>query len=261
MDLGLKGRTVVVTGASAGIGQATSLALAAEGCRLAAGARNGERLEALAADVRDQGGEVVTVTGDLTEQARVQHLVDAARDTFGGVDALVTCVGSTPVGDFDDLTDDVWQQAFTMKFLATVRAVRAALPALRAADGGRVVVVGGNTAQEPTPWMATSGAMNAALGNLVATLARQYGPDGVGAVCVNPGPVRTARYDGMHGTVMRRESLDAEAAARHIVAAIPDGRIAEPAEIGALIAWLASPRAAHLTGTTVVADGGQSWAR
>lgn len=261
MDLQLDGKVVVVTGGSAGIGRAAALVLAGEGCRLAVGARDEERLEKLASEVRGEGGEIVTVAGDLVESPGLDALVGAGRGSFGGVDALVACVGSTPVGDFDELTDDVWQRSFDMKFMATVRAMRAVLPSMRERGSGRIAVLAGNTAQDPTPWMATSGAINAALGNLVGSLARQYGAEGISVNCLSPGPTRTVRYEGMRSAVMDREDLEEGDAAAWIRNMIPDRHVGDPEEVGALVAYLVSPRSAHINGTTVVIDGGQTWPR
>ncbi len=108
--------------------------------------------------------------------------------------------------------------------------------------------------------MATSGAMNAGLVNLANNLAVQYGPAGIGVTCVNPGPTRTARYDGMHAAVMERGAHDA-AAATWIAESIPDRQVGEPEDVAALIAFLFSPAAAHISGTSVVVDGAQTTVR
>lgn len=261
MDLELDGKVVVITGGSAGIGRASALTLAREGCRLVVGARDEERLEKLVSEVRGEGASIVTVAGDLVRSLGVDALVGAAQEAFGGVDALVACLGSTPIGEFEEVTDEVWQRSFDMKFMATVRAVRAVLPVMRERGGGRIVVLAGNTAQDPTPTMVTSGAMNAALGNLVGGLGRQYGADGVGINCVNPGPTRTVRYEGMRRAIMDREQLGEEDAEAWIRVAIPDRHVGSPEEVGALVAVLLSPRTSHVNGTTLVIDGGQTWAR
>lgn len=261
MELALRDRVIVITGGSAGIGRASAIELAREGARVVVGARDAEGLADLEKEIRDRGGEVVAVTGDLVEQQGVDALVDTGVDGHGRVDGLVACVGSTPVGDFDELTDDVWQRAFTMKFLSTVRAVRRVLPEMRRRGEGRIVIVAGNSAHGPTPWMATSGAINAALVNLTSNLAQQYAPEGVGVTCVNPGPTGTARYDGMRSAVMNREGLDEESAAAWIRARIPDGRVGEPEEVARVVAFLLSPSASHISGTSVVVDGAQTYVR
>ena len=261
MDLELADRVVVVTGASSGIGRAVALTLASEGARLAIGAREPSRLEAVAEELRERETRVVAVAGDLTANSVVDRLARDAVDEFGTIHGLVCCVGSTPLGDFDELTDEIWEQAFEMKFLATIRAIRASLPAMREQLDGRIVVVGGNSAHDPTPWMLTSGAINSALGNLVSSLGRTYGREGIGVNCVSPGPVRTPRLEGLRAAVTARDSLDRAAAEERITSRIPNNRIAEPNEVAAQVAYLLSPLSRHVNGASLVIDGGQTWAR
>lgn len=261
MDLGLAGRVTVITGASTGIGRAAALAVAAEGGRVAIGARRGDALEAVAEEIRGRGGDALAVPGDLVARAGVARLVDEAGARWGSVDALVACVGSTPLGGFDTLDDQMWQRAFETKFLASVRAVRAALPWFRKRGAGRAVLVVGNSAVSPSAGMVTSGAVNAALANVVAALARDLGPEGIGVVGVHPGPTDTARFEGLRALVARERGLAESAAADWVRTTIPTGRVGSPAEVGQLIAYLVSPLAAQLTGTSVVIDGGQTAGR
>lgn len=260
MDLGLAGRLVVITGASMGIGRATALALAGEGAALLLAARDPSRLARVAGEARERGaGEVITLAGDMTAREGLDRLRGAVEGR--SVWAIVTCVGSTPLGSFDEVDDETWSRAVEMKFMATVRAVRVVLPSMRRSGAGRIVLVAGNTAWEPDPWMVTSGAMNAALGNLAAALGRQLGPEGIGVVCVHPGPTRSARLDALEASLTARFGGDREAAGEHLRNLSPRGVPAEPEDIAAAISYLCSPKAAHLTATGVGIDGGQSRAR
>lgn len=258
MDLGLRDHVVVITGGSSGIGRATAVELARQGAHLVVGARHKEALDVLAEEFADIGAEHVTVPGDLCTVQGVEALVDAARLRWGRVDGLVASVGSTPVGDFDELNDDTWQTAFTGKFLASVRAIRAVLPDMRARGSGRIVVVAGNTANASRSWMATSGAMNSALVNLAASTAQHLAKDGIGINCLSPGPTATTRYGGMLATVMRRQELTEAEAAESIRAEIPAGRIADPEEVARIAVVLVSPQSAHINGTNIVIDGAQT---
>jgi 3-oxoacyl-[acyl-carrier protein] reductase len=258
MDLLLRDHVVVVTGGSAGIGRATAVELAREGATVAVGARSKDTLDSLAEELAAIGGEHLTVPGDLTTVEGVGALVEAARAHRGRIDGLVASVGSTPIGDFDEVDDEMWQRSFTGKFLASVRAVRAVLPAMRARGAGRIVLVAGNTAHGPASWMATSGAMNAALVNLVASAAQHVAKDGIGINCVSPGATDTARYEGMRATVMRREGVGEAGAAERIRSTIPGGRVADAVEVARVATVLVSPQSAHINGTNVVIDGGQT---
>ena len=261
MNLLLKDHVIVITGGSAGIGRASAIALGGEGCRLAVGARDASRLNELENELSAASVDVVTRAGDLVDSAALDELVGAAKDSYGRVDGLVACVGSTPLGDFEQLDDAMWQRAFDMKFMATVRAIRAVLPVMLSSGGGRIVILSGNTAQDPVHWMATSSAINSALGSLAGSLARQYGRRGVGINCVSPGPTRTARYQGMRKAVMEREGIPGEEADAYVADQIPDGRLTEPEEVASLVAYLLSPLGRHVNGATFVMDGGQTWPR
>lgn len=260
MDLGLAGRLVMVTGAGAGIGQAVALELAGERAALVLGSRGGQRLDDVARRAASAGADpVATVAADLSAVDGVAALADAARGLSTPLYGLVACVGSTPLGTFDDVDDVVWQQAFTMKFLATVRVVRAALGLMRGSGGGRIVVVAGNAARDAPTAMVTSTAMNAALAGLVASTGRMLAAEGIGLVGVHPGPTRTGRYDSLVADRAQRLGVDASGGDDAIRGQIPAGRPAEAAEVAAAITYLLSPRAAHLAATTITVDGAQTW--
>jgi 3-oxoacyl-[acyl-carrier protein] reductase len=260
MDLGLAGRLVTVTGAGAGIGEAVALELATEGAALLLGSRSQERLDAVARRATAAGADpVATVVADLSTVDGVAALADAARSAAMPLHGLVACVGSTPLGTFDDVDDAVWQQAFSMKFLATVRVLRAALELMRGSGGGRIVVVAGNASRDAPPSMVTSAAMNSALSGLVASTGRTLAAEGIGLVGVHPGPTRTARYDSLVADRARRLGADASHGEKSIREQIPAGRPAEAAEVASAIAYLLSPRAAHIAATTVTIDGAQTW--
>ena len=258
MNLGLEGAVVVVTGASGGIGQQVARAVAAEGGNLAVGGRPAEVLETVAEDLRSWGSTVVAHAGNMAGAVDVDALVSMAGAQFGRIDGVAACVGSTPIGTFDELTDDAWQRSFESKFMASVRLVRASLPWLQRSAHGRIVLVGGNGRSAPAAHMATSGAMNAALANLAATLTLRYAGEGIGAVSVDPGPVDTKRAEHLRDDLARRERVDAAEATARILARIPDRRLADPTEIGRVVAWLLSPLCGHVSATSIIVDGGQS---
>ena len=179
-------------------------------------------------------------------------------ETFGRLDGLVCCVGSTPLGDFSVVNDHDWRQAFEMKVLATIRAIRVARPHLAATGAGRVVAVTGNASRTRLPYLLTSTIMNAGLKALVSSLSRQFSADGIAINAVSPGPVNTRRYEGLVEAVAVHTGLDSPSAWRHIEASIPAGRITEPEEVVRLVAYLVAPSAAPVTGSTYIIDGGQS---
>lgn len=256
MDLDLAGRTVIVTGASGGIGEATALRLADEGADLVLGARRPEPLEAVADQARARGARVETVTGDLTEPDAIAALVAVAADRFGTVHGLAACVGSTPIGTFAELTDQHWVQAFETKFLATVRVVRATLPLM--STGARVVLVAGNAAHVPSAHMATSSAINAALGNLAVCLSLEHAAADIGFVALDPGVVATQRMAGLEAHLSASRGIEPDEVRAQLLASIPRHQVARADEVGALATLLLSPLAAHVTATSLVVDGGQA---
>lgn len=259
MDLGLREKVVMVVGASRGIGRSVALSAAGEGAHLAIGARSAEDLNETVDAIKACGSRVVSAAGDMAERAEVDRLVAAATDQLGGVDAVVTCVGSTPLGRFDSIGVDVWQLAFATKFLPTVHAVRAATPALRA-RGGAVVAVAGNSSHAPDPLLTTSVVMNSALVGLVGALARELAPAGISVNAVSPGPVDTERLQGLIAARADAGGLSNDEARASIERAIPSGQIAQPADVAPVVVALLSPLWRHLTGENVVVDGAQSWA-
>jgi 3-oxoacyl-[acyl-carrier protein] reductase len=259
VNLGLNGRTVIVTGASRGIGRAVALTAAEEGANLALGARGAADLDRVAQEASRLGASVTVEYGDLSDEAIVGKLIHRAREEFGAVHGLVTCVGATPLGTFSTLTDEVWVSAVTMKFLATLRAVRAVIPALRASGGGSVVMLAGNSSHAPDPRLITSVAMNSALVGAMGALARELAPLGIAVNCVSPGPVATGRFDALLAAQARDSAMDATAARQEIISTIPRGVVAQPAEVASVVTCLLSPRWVHVTGENVVVDGAQTW--
>ncbi|MEU6662026.1 SDR family oxidoreductase [Streptomyces sp. NPDC046821] len=255
MDLQLKGKTALVTGASRGIGLAVVRALAAEGVRVVAAART-TTPEVVAAGA-------IPVTADLSAPAAAERLVTEAITELGGLDILVNNVGGGDgglSGGFLELTDAQWAQVVDLNFFATVRVTLAALPALAAARGA-VVNVSSIGARVPHGGPIAYTTAKAALTAFGKALAEEFGPQGVRVNTVSPGPVRTDMWESPTG-------YGAELATAmgiphdELLANLPTAmgmvinRLVEPSEVAALVTYLASPRAAATTGTDHLIDGG-----
>jgi 3-oxoacyl-[acyl-carrier protein] reductase len=260
VNLGLEGRVAAVAGAGAGIGRASALALAGEGAHVALGARRPDQLERACADVAACGVRVAGACADLATEHGFSSLIDAAVGGLGGLDALVMSIGATPLGGVEELDDERWEAAFRQKFLAALRGVRLAVPHMRRRGGGSIVIVAGGGSRVGAAHMATSAVINGALERIVGELARRHAHEGIAVNCLSPGPVRTARYEVLVSALAGFEGGGRADAERRLLAAIPAGRAARAHEIGAIAAFLASPLARHITGTTVLADGGRSGA-
>ncbi len=258
MDLGLTGKAALITGGSAGIGKGIARALAREGADVAICARRREVLEATAAEIRaETGRKLVAIPADLTRPEDAERFVATAAAELGRVDILVNNAGSAAGGILEVLGEDAWIQGLQLKFLGYVRCLRAALPIMRAQGGGRVVNLIGNDGVKESYWEIVPGACNAAGQNLTKALAGQYGRHNITFVAVNPGPVRTERWEGLVRAMARDMNLSYEAADRLAPRSIPLGRIAEVEEVANLVAYLASPLAHFVNGSMIEIDGGQ----
>jgi NAD(P)-dependent dehydrogenase (short-subunit alcohol dehydrogenase family) len=253
MDLGLSGRTAVVTGASKGIGLAITRALVDEGVTVVAGARTAPS---------GLGDRVVPVAVDLSTPDGPARLVAAAYDAFGGgLDILVNNVGAVRprTGGFLSVTDEDWTAMLNLNLLAAVRTTRAALPLMLARGKGTIVTVNSVNASLPDPLVIDYSAAKAALGSFCKSLSKEYGPRGIRVNTVSPGPVVTDLWLGEGGvaaTVAAATGGDPTAVAASAAGGSVTGRFTRPEEVADLVLLLASDRAGNTTGADVIIDGG-----
>lgn len=257
MDLHLSGKAAVVTGASRGIGLAVTRALAEEGVRVAAGAREPT------IDLTQLAGSslVRPMTVDLGTPDGPGRLVDEAAAAFGGLDILVNNVGAVRprTGGFLSVTDEDWLSTLTINLLAAVRTTRAALPHLYTRGGGTIVTIASVNATLPDPLVIDYSAAKAALVNFCKALSKETGPHGVRVNTISPGPVATALWlgdGGVAATVAAAAGSTPEAVAKEAAGGSVTGRFTRPEEVADLVLILASDRAGNTTGTDFVIDGG-----
>jgi 3-oxoacyl-[acyl-carrier protein] reductase len=248
MDLGLNDRVYLVSGGSRGLGYATAECLVADGARVVLSARDPDRL---AAAVHRLGGpeRALGVAGDLADPSVPVRMVDRAVDAFGTVHGALASVGGPPRGTAARVPDEEWRAAFETVFLGPVRLAR--LVADRVAPGGAVGFVLSSSAREPLPGLGISNGLRPGLAGVAKDMADEYGPRGVRVFGLLPHRILTDRNQELFAA-----TGDAERARREAEAAIPLGRVGEPAEFGRLAAFLLSPAASYLTGFTVPVDGG-----
>ena len=256
MDLMLDDKVALVCGASQGLGLAIAKGLAAEGAAVALLARNAARLEAEAGAIRQNGGRALAVPADLGDWASVAEALATVRREFGDPDILVNNSGPPPPIDVTKVDPELWRAQFEAMVLTHMRLTVAVLPAMRRRGFGRILTVASTTIIEPLPNLALSNALRAALAMWMKTLAGQVAADGVTVNLVLPGSFATARLESMNRMAAAAEGRSEDEIAAQATAAIPAGRFGRPSEFADVTAFLASPRAAYVTGTMIRIDGG-----
>ncbi|MSO99494.1 MAG: SDR family oxidoreductase [Acetobacteraceae bacterium] len=256
MELGLNGKTAVITGANRGIGAAIARELAKEGVNLCLVARDLEKLNEVAAAIRAAANvHVVVHAADLRPPEAAAAAVKAATDAFGRLDILVNNAGATKRADFFALTEEDWQDGFALKFHGYVRMTRAAWPHLKRVKGNIVNIVGiGSRAGSAE--FTIGGSVNVAILNFTKAMADIGVKDGVRVNAINPGLVETDRFTRNIERTMRDRSLDREGAIAFLLSSHGTTRAGRADEIGALTAYLASGKADFMQGSIIDIDGG-----
>jgi 3-oxoacyl-[acyl-carrier protein] reductase len=241
VDLGLKGRTALVCGASSGLCLASAEALAAEGANVTMFARRRDVLEREA----DRIG-ALAVRGDVSLPQDLERVVATTLEAFGGLDILVWNSGGPPAGTGTEVTPDALEQAIELMLTPAVRLVGLCLPHLDRSDGGRILAITSIAAKEPTAHLALSNTLRPAVTGWLKTLATELGPRGITVNCVAPGRIATPRLEYLYPGGATEEQLSD----------IPLRRWGEPREFGDVVCFLASERARYVSGQTIVVDGG-----
>ena len=243
MDLGLGNRTAIICGASSGMGLAAAESLAGEGANVVMFARRRERLEQEA----DRLG-ALAVRGDVTNPRDLQRLVERTVDAFGGIDVLVNNSGGPPRARAVDVTDSAVEEAVELLLLSTVRLTRLCLPYLGKSGHGRVITITSSTVREPIDNLSLSNMVRPGVVGWLKTLAREVGPQKITVNAIAPGLIDTERVREVYPDGPAESDLES----------IPLRRLGAPREIGDVICFLASDRAAYVTGAVVPVDGGST---
>jgi 3-oxoacyl-[acyl-carrier protein] reductase len=254
MDLELADKVAIVTGSSRGLGLASARALVAEGSFVTLTARGAEALDRAAAELRVSAGgdRVLAVTADVSTEAGAATVVSRTLERFGRLDILVNNVGKAGGGDIVSTSDADWHAAIDQTLFPAIRMSRLAVPHMRAAGGGVVLMIASIWGRESGGRM-TYNAVKAAEIGLAKAMAQQLAADGIRVNSIAPGSIS---FEG--GTWWKRQQEDPEGMAAFVKREIPMGRFGRAEEVGHVVAFLASPRASWITGACLTVDGGQS---
>ena len=256
MELGIAGKTAIVTGASQGLGRAIAVELAREGVALLLVARNATALDGLAAELAAQFSvRAVAAPADLSDRFAAASCVDHAVQALGGIDLLVNCAGATKRGDFFTLTDDDWANGYELKLHGCARMCRAAWPHVEARRGS-IVNIAGIGARTPSEDFTIGGSVNAALLNFTKALADLGRQRGVRVNAINPGHILSERMEHRIQAAMQRTGQPRDAVLESFRQELRVERFGQPAEIGRLVAFLASPASDYIQGAAIDIDGG-----
>src|SRR6266404_1565910 len=257
METGLKGKVVLLAGASQGMGRAAAQAFAAEGAIVAISARTEDKLQKAADEIRKStGAEVFARSFDVSYQAAVERFVADVVKKYGSVDVCVANAAGPPAKTFLQVSLEEWHKAFEMNFMSVVNLAREVIPHMQKNKWGRLITITSTSVRQPIPDLILSSAIRPAVVGLVKTLAGEFGKDGITCNNVAPGYTATERLAEVAGPRARAAGVSEDEIRARWAADVPLRRLGHPQEIADAIVWLASDRASYITGQTLLVDGG-----
>jgi len=256
MDLGLQGKTALVLGGSKGLGRGVADALAGEGVAVAVIARGKEALDKAVAEISARGGRAIGLTADTSDWPTIENAAKSARDQLGPIDILLNNSGGPPPARVIGIAPELWEAQFRGMVLVYFRLTEILLPEMRKRGWGRILNVASESVIQPIPQIAISNTLRAAVVGWAKTLANEVARDGVTVNTLLPGAFETDRVLQVQRANSAQQGVSMEDLAQRIARNIPVGRMGQPSEFGAFAAFLASPLAGYITGSTFRLDGG-----
>lgn len=257
MELGLGGKVAAVAAGSAGLGFGSAFQLASEGCKVGICGRRESKLKEAADRIQTEtGSEVFTLKLDISEKNSPREFVRSVAEHFGSLDIVVANAGGPPSGLFENMTDDQWTSAVQLNFLATAKMFHEAIPYLRKSTQGRLVAITSMSAKQPIENLVLSNATRAGVHGLVKTLSRELAVDKITANVVCPGVINTDRIRELAEQTSKLKGISVDQAFEERAKPIPLGRLGDPMEFGAAVAFLCSSKANYISGIALPVDGG-----
>lgn len=257
MDLGLKGKTAMVAGASKGLGFAVARILAFEGANVSAASRDTKSIQSAKGQIeKETGNTVLACTADVRSAESVNRWRDDTLREFGGVDMLFVNSGGPPAGSFLSLDDKAWQDAVDLLLLSAIRMARSVIPHMKTRGGGSIVFSTSTSVREPVDNLALSSVVRVAIPGLAKTLAREFAADNIRVNNLLPGRIDTDRLKELDEFGAKKKGITVEEQKRSIISQIPLGRYGTPDEYARAAVFVLSPAASYITGASLLVDGG-----
>lgn len=257
MDLGLKDKRAFIAGSSRGLGFATALTLAREGCQVGVNSREQENARAAAEKITaETGTPAYGFAGDVSDASAADVLIQAAVEELGGLDILITNAGGPPAGSFELFDEETWQKAVDTSFMSHVRLIRAALPHLRKSSAASVLTVTSYTVKQPLPNLVLSNSIRLATIGLTKSLALELGKENIRFNSILPAWTQTERVEELMAFRAQTNNTTAEEETAKLTAEVPLGRIGQPQEFANAAVFLISPAASFIHGVMLPVDGG-----
>lgn len=257
MDLGLQGKRALITGSSRGLGYATALELAKEGCKVCINSRTASNLKLAEQRIASQTQtNIYSICADISQLEAADRIVSEAADLMNGLDILVTNSGGPPSGSFESIDNDTWQAAVELNFLSHMRLIRAALPFLKQSDRPSVLTITSMSVKQPIPNLVLSNSVRSATIGLTKTLALELGSYNIRFNSILPGWTETERVQELMAFRAETNASSIEDEVAKQASDSPFNRLGSPKEFANVAVFLVSPAASYVTGTMLVVDGG-----
>jgi 3-oxoacyl-[acyl-carrier protein] reductase len=256
MDLGIKGKTALVLGASSGLGRSIALSLAGEGVKVAVAARSADKLEEVVAGIEKAGGKAVPIVWDVGDLGVLEGNIASVESKLGAIDILINNTGGPPPTPAAGQAPELWRKNFEAMVVSLIAITDRVLPGMRKKKWGRIVTITSTGVVAPIPGLAISNALRSSLVGWSKSLAREIAVDGVTANIVLPGRIATDRLKFFDEHKAKQQGKTPEEIARESTATIPAGRYGTPEEFASVVTFLAGMGASYVTGSVVRVDGG-----